>query len=154
MALAEAILELADWYLLFDKTRRAYPLYEHVYTLLAETEGFAVQDYFAEPKMLYFPQPQDPRKPPVAMRGERREGYVEIAYEISKTGYARSLKTVDAEPQGLMDFRVRKSLRLSRYRPALVEGLPMDKLDHTYRHEFGYFPKVESEPVPETAGGE
>jgi hypothetical protein len=148
LILALAILDLADWYLLFDKTRRAYPLYEHVYTLLADTEGFAVADYFAEPKLLYFPMPQAPRAPPRGVRGERSEGFVEVSYLISKSGYAKSLKTVQAEPEGLMDFRVRKSLRLSRYRPILTEGLPVEKIDHTYRYDFAYFPKLKSSGSP------
>ncbi|MCZ6710518.1 MAG: hypothetical protein O7B25_09155 [Gammaproteobacteria bacterium] len=151
LILALAILDLADWYLLFDKTRRAYPLYEHVYALLADTEGFAVADYFAEPKLLYFPMPQAPRAPPVRVRGERSEGFVEISYLISKSGYAKSLKTVQAKPEGLMDFRVRKSLRLSRYRPILAEGLPVEKIDHTYRYDFAYFPKLKSSASPEPA---
>ena len=154
---AEAMLELADWYLLFDKTRRAFPLYQHVYTLLAEAKGFAVEQYFAEPKLLYFPVPQDPRAPPLAVRGERQQGFVEVTYEVSTNGYAKSMKTVGSEPDGLMDFRVRKSLRLSRYRPALVDGVPMAKLDHTFRHVFGYFPKIAADDTDgsaKTAEGE
>ncbi len=143
VVLAEAILDLADWYLLFDKTQRAFPLYEHVYQLLSDVEGFAVANFFAEPKILYFPAPQDPRAPPPELRGERRTGFVEVGYEVSKTGYAKSLRTINAEPEGLMDFRVRKSLRLSRYRPMLIDGQPVDKPDHVYRHEFAYFPKLE-----------
>lgn len=151
LVLALAILDLADWYLLFDKTRRAFPLYEHVYTLLSATEGFAVADYFSEPKVLYFPVPQDPRAPPRAMRGERSQGFVEVTFVISKSGYAKSLRTVDAEPEGLMNFRVRKSLRLSRYRPVLAEGRPMDKPDHTYRYNFAYFPKLKSSESSESS---
>ncbi|MCZ6616952.1 MAG: hypothetical protein O7E57_02375 [Gammaproteobacteria bacterium] len=154
VVLAEAMLDLADWYLLFDKTRRAFPLYDDVYAMLSEAEGFAVADFFAEPKLLYFPAPQDPRVPPLGMRGERKEGFVEVAYKISKTGYARSLKTIGAEPQGLMDFRVRKSLRLSRYRPALVEGRSMAKFNQTYRHQFAYFPKLETAETMEATKGE
>jgi hypothetical protein len=37
--LIEAVLELADWYTLFDKPRRANPLYAHAYEMLAELPG-------------------------------------------------------------------------------------------------------------------
>ena len=74
-----------------------------------------------------------------------------MAYDISESGYARSLTTVASEPQGLMDFRVRKSLRLSRYRPMIVEGQALAKQDFTYRYEFDYFEELEpaEQPVPE-----
>lgn len=143
VVLGEAILDLADWYLLFDKTRRANPLYEHVYSMLSEVDGFSVADYFAEPVLLYFPLPEEPRAPPVEHRGELQSGFVEISYTVSDTGYVRDMATIASEPKGLMDFRVRKSLRLTRYRPSIVEGIPVTKPDHIYRHEFSYYPKLE-----------
>jgi hypothetical protein len=143
VVVSEAILELADWYLLFDKTKRAYPLYEYVYDALEELEPGLAGTYFGEPKLLYFPVPQDPRPPDLQERGDARTGYVELAYEISDSGYPRSLKTVASEPPGLMDFRVRKSLRLSRYRPMIVEGQALATQDFTYRYEFDYFEELE-----------
>ena len=82
-------------------------------------------------------------------RGDSLTGYVEVAYDISNSGYARSLKTVASDPPGMMDFRVRKSLRLSRYRPMIVEGQAMAKQDFKYRYEFDYFEELE--PPEETA---
>lgn len=149
VVLSEAILDLADWYLLFDKTKRAFPLYEYVYNLLEELEAGSAAAYFGEPKLLYFPQPQDPRPPDLQSRGDVLTGYVEVAYDISDSGYPRSLKTVASEPPGMMDFRVRKSLRLSRYRPMIVEGQALAKQDFRYRYEFDYYEELE--PPQDTA---
>lgn len=141
VALAEAVLELADWYTLFDKENRAEPLYAHAWEILAEADGVDVVSYFAEPELLYFPAPPNPSAPPAEERGPRSTGYVEVAFEVTEDGYVRGLDTIASEPEELMDFRVRKSLRLARYRPMLVDGVPVAKGSHTYRHEFPYYPE-------------
>jgi tetratricopeptide (TPR) repeat protein len=144
LARAKAVLDLADWYTLFDKSNRAEPLYAHAWQLLGEIENLDVASYFAEPELLYFPAPGNPSPPPVEKRGERTTGYVEVAFDVTDDGYVRDLDTVASEPDGLMDFRVRKSLRLARYRPMLIDGVPVFKASYTYRHEFPYYPERES----------
>lgn len=143
--IAEAVLELADWYTLFEKTRRAHPLYQHAYEILGAIQDFDVASYFAQPKLLHYPSPEDPSPPPLAQRGEEALGFVQLSCEISVSGQVRSLKTVASEPTGLMDFRVRKSVRASRYRPTIVDGVPMTTLDYPYRHEFPYFPPLDTQ---------
>lgn len=155
IALAKAVLDLADWYTLFDKPRRAEPLYAHAWELMDGVEQFDVVGYFAEPELLYFPAPGDPSSPPPEERGEQATGHVEVAFDVTEDGYVRSLNTVSSRPDGLMDFRVRKSLRLARYRPMLVDGVPVAKHAHTYRHEFPYFPPREQDTrtAAASAGG-
>jgi TonB family protein len=151
VALAESVLDLADWYTLFDKNRRAEPLYGHAWEILAGAGNVDVVSYFAEPRLLYFPAPAAPSPPPPEQRGEPITGFVEVAFDVTTDGQVRSLTTVASEPDGLMDFRVRKSLRVARYRPMLVDGVPVGKSGHTYRHEFPYFSGRPAED-DETAG--
>ncbi len=151
IALAKAELELADWYTLFDKRSRADALYAEAWKLMKGVEGFDVVGYFSEPRLLYFPAPSNPSPPPPDKRGERSTGYVEVAFDITDDGYVRDLNTVASEPEGLMDFRVRKSLRLARYRPVLVDGVPVAKEAHTYRHEFPYYTELEGDPQTASA---
>jgi tetratricopeptide (TPR) repeat protein len=139
VAVAESVLDLADWYTLFDKNRRAEPLYGHAWEILASAGNVDVVSYFAEPQLLYFPAPAAPNPPAPEQRGEPITGFVEVAFDVTTDGQVRSLTTVASEPDGLMDFRVRKSLRVARYRPMLVDGVPVAKAGHTYRHEFPYF---------------
>jgi len=160
MELAAAVLELADWYTLFDKTDRAEALYAHAWGLMDQVEDFDVAGYFAEPELLYFPAPDNPSQPPPEKRGERATGYVEVAFDVTDDGYVRSLDTVASQPEGLMDFRVRKSLRIARYRPMLIDGVPVHKDAYTYRHEFPYYPErspgedgEDGVQVTATAGG-
>lgn len=145
VAVADAVLDLADWYTLFDKQRRAVPLYQHAWGLLAETDGVDVRAFFAEPELLYFPDPGSPTAPAVEKRGTETSGYVELGFDVTDDGYVRSLETLGSQPDGLMDFRVRKSMRMARYRPMLVDGVPVYKDSVTFRHEFRYFPEREDE---------
>jgi len=143
LVLGRAVLDLADWYTLFDGASRAEPLYAHAWEVLQGVENLDVASYFADPELLYFPAPGNPSPPPAERRGERTTGYVEVAFDVTDDGYVRDLNTVASEPDGLMDFRVRKSLRLARYRPMLVDGVPVFKESYTYRHEFPYYPERE-----------
>lgn len=143
--LAEAVLDLADWYTLFEKRNRAEPLYAHAWELLDGIEDVDAVAYFSTPHLLYFPVPDDPSPPPLEKRGERTTGYVEVAVDVTDTGEVRDLDTVGSEPDGLMDFRVRKSLRVARYRPMLVDGVPVSTEEHVFRHEFPYYPEREPE---------
>ncbi len=141
----DALIELGDWELMFAKSRLAMQYYQlgqnqHADLLRAENKTD-----FDHPALLYFPTPSDPRPPPLRLRGEQKRGFVETSYTITQRGTVVGLKVVNSEPKGLMDYRVRKSLRSARYRPAFVEGRPVSKPGHSYRYEFSYYPKPEAE---------
>lgn len=134
-----AILELADWYLLWDKTSRARILYSHVYTRLSDNKELDSTAFFSTPKLLYFPTPKSKKPPPLQKRGNQLQGQVELGFKVTKGGYVRNLKTLSANPKNPMEFRVRKSMRLARYRPALVDGAPVDYPDGQHQYTFNYF---------------
>ncbi|MEM8768060.1 MAG: energy transducer TonB, partial [Pseudomonadota bacterium] len=138
--IAQAILDLADWHLLFEKTREAFPLYQLAYDLMATEENFPVEDFFGRPKLIHFPAPSDPSVPEAPQ--SEAEGLVTVQFDITERGSTRRLETLDSQPEGMMDFRVRKSLRVSRFRPALVNGAPAPTRDYTYTHRFTYYPQV------------
>jgi hypothetical protein len=142
--LIAALVELGDWFLLFERSRVAMQYYtqaEVVNTKL--TSDYASVD-FSQPRLLHFPTPSDPRPPKPGRRGERKQGFVEVNYGITVRGSVTNLETVNSSPQGLMDYRVRKSMLSSRYRPSFVNGAPVSTQDHTYRHKFNYYPSKPS----------
>ena len=138
--IAQAILDLADWHLLFEKTREAYPLYEIAYELMEGVEGFPLTDFFGEPKLIHYPAPIDPSAPEVPER--TAEGLVSVQFDVTERGAARKLATVDSVPEGMMDFRVRKSIRASTFRPMIVNGEPQTTVGYVYTHKFVYYPQV------------
>ena len=137
----EAILTLADWYLLWDKNSRAKRLYAFVHTELNESGEQYAEDYFKEPRLLYFPIPKRIKVPPLDRRGNQLQGQIVLEFDVTKTGYVRRLKTTKAEPKGPMEFRVRKSMRLARYRPAMEDGNPIEYQNEQHSYQFNYFEK-------------
>ena len=141
--IADGMLELADWYLLFEKYERAFALYERVWQLLEEDT--ARRDAtFAAPTPLYLPFPPNP-KLPSDVRREPQTGIVELALAVSDRGKVEELDTVRSEPAGLMDFRLRKLVRRARYRPAFVDAEPVAAAEVPVEYRFVYVPEEADE---------
>ena len=145
LPVSEAILDLADWHLLWERFNKAEVLYEHVYAVMQQLDSVDAVTYFAKPKLLHLPLPKDPKRPSGqrAMQGKESSGFVEVAFRVSPTGGVQKMRVVASEPEGMMDFPVRRSLRNARYRPVLVDGQTAAFEQQTYRHEFSYFEQAE-----------
>ena len=143
LPVSEAILDLADWHLLWERFNKAKTLYEYVYGVMQQLDSVDAATYFAKPKLLHLPLPKNPKPP--SRRGSLEEGlgFVEVAFRVSPTGGVQNMQVVASEPEGMMDFSVRRSLRNARYRPVLVDGQTAAFEQETYRHEFRYFAQVE-----------
>lgn len=137
---AQALLDLADWFLIFDKWNSAFETYGEARDLLL-AEGWEeaeVTALFAEPQPLVFPLPAPPG-PPSGETVERLRGYIDIRYDVTDRGRVRDVDILGADPEGLMDFRTRKAVKAARFRPRFVDGQPADTAGIEYRHSFVYY---------------
>ena len=57
--MANALLELGDWFLLFEKTNRAVPVYQKVWSMMVLDPELQATT-FSQPTALYLPLPGDP----------------------------------------------------------------------------------------------
>lgn len=146
IVLYEAILDLADWHLMWEHFKKAHTLYEFVYVEMDKIDAVDATRYFAEPQLLHMPLPPDPKTP----RGSapdsgtehaRLQGFIEASFSVSPNGSAQDIEIVASEPEDLMDFRSRRSLRSSRYRPAMANGKAVPFENQTWRHVFEYVPR-------------
>ena len=138
----EALIELADWHLMFGRTQTAHTLYEHVYLTAEGPEGETVEDavnLFAEPVLLHFPRPPSPRPPALPKRGDEQTGFVAVTFNVSPTGAVRKLKTLEVDGPKSMNFRVRRSMREAIFRPRMEDGSVAPTEEHTFRYQFSYF---------------
>ncbi len=142
----DAILELADWHLLFGRYQAAHTLYNHVFVSMAENSQ-RPEDFFQTPRLLYFPRPENPKPPPLKKRSELSEGWVSLEFQVTPNGQVRALKTVESEPAKLMEYRVRRSMRVARYRPRYVEGQAVEAGEQNFTYRFPYYPLREDEVV-------
>jgi tetratricopeptide (TPR) repeat protein len=147
VALAE--LDLADWYLLFDNNDRAITMYQHAREIMRTRAGLSeaeISTYFDGSKALWLPIPANPPAP--AIRTNPATGHVAVQYTLTDHGECKNLKTLESEPEGLMDTKVRRGLRAARFRPEFAGELPVDVADKVYRHDFTYYPHASDvEPV-------
>ena len=133
--LAEAFVDLADWNLLFGYPSRSTPLYTHAQGLYAEDPDSEGID-FSTPQLIYFPAPPPLKREPGK---DPQEGYVTVSFTVSDDGEVRQLTTVAAEPDNRMVFRLRRSMRVSRFRPAFADGVPVPVEGQTFTHRYIYF---------------
>ena len=143
-AVAEAVLELGDWYLIFGKYGRATTLYRHVWGLL-EDDPDELAELFDTPTPLYLPLPGDPDTRVVAGR-RPSSGLVELSFRVDKSGGVSGIAVLQSEPQNLMDGKVRRAIRRARYRPAFDGQNTLATEDVRVSHEFMYYPSGDAAP--------
>ena len=141
--LARAMLELADWFLMFEKQARATSLYRHVWKLLQVNPTLQANTFNA-PKPLYLPLPGDPKKPADAKAGEGSNGVVELSVHIDERGFVGQMDTLRSEPAPLMDFKVRRAVKRARYRPAFDGQTTRATDDVRVVHTFIYYPSAQA----------
>ena len=149
---ADAVLELGDWYLVFGKHDRAMTLYRHVWELL-EAKPDQLAEMFESPTPLYLPLPGDPETDGVAA-GRPRNGVVELSFRVDESGAVSGIATLHSEPQDLMDVKVRRAVRRARYRPTFDGEKTLATEDVRVSHEFMYYPTDDfpgAEPAKEQA---
>ena len=140
--IAPAMLELADWYLLFDKHGRAVPLYQRVWQLMVE-DPQRRHGSFATPTPLYLPLPLPPAKPEKSPAATPTPGVVELAVTVTERGHVVDMQTLRSHPEGLMDFKVRRAARSARYRPTLTDAGPVRTEDVRVEYNFAHYPTPE-----------
>ena len=57
------------------------------------------------------------------------------------------MKTLESEPAKLMDYRVRRSIRVARYRPRYLDGQAVEAGEQNFTYRFPYYPLREDEAV-------
>lgn len=122
---AEAMAELGDWYLLFNKPALSRTLYQQGYLILTETEQTAevIDNYMAQPRPLNYVS-NAPLVLPEEEEKELQELNLEVSMTVTTYGEIREAEVVKA-PRELSEKEIeliRQQLRNYRFRPAMKEG--------------------------------
>ena len=97
-AIATAILELGDWFLMFNKHDRATTLYRRVWEILQPNPS-TLATTFDSPTPLYLPLPGDPQASET-VSGRPRNGVVEMSFRVDKSGSVRRNRDRPVRAQG------------------------------------------------------
>ena len=151
--LREAIVQLADWQLIFEKPQSAAKLYtraHEVQQVLPESQSSSTN----EPVLLLSPKIIPAKAPPEEDRLPQEVGFVKLSFDVRSNGRVRKIKTVSTSPGSNMVFRVRKSIRDAVFRPALMDGAPVAFENFEYLYQYPFFPSRSEREKDESQGVE
>ncbi len=130
----KAQIQLADWNLLFNRWHTAIDMYQKAYdTLAASPEGaVTTKEYFGRPVAL----PDLPLlKGNLDTTNDAKE-YVTVSFDVTQHGRARNVEILEANPEDSVRnrSRVRKALKVAKFRPRFENGAPIttEKITHRY----------------------
>ena len=134
--MATALLDLADWHLMFGDYPTAVRHYRRIWQLL-ESDRERRMKLFDEPTPLFLPLPSDPGYR-LRRRGMHRDGIVHLALTVTHRGDVIGSKSMEVAPRNIMEFRVRKAAKRARFRPAFREGQPVKVRGHPLTYTYSY----------------
>lgn len=142
-SLAYAKLDLADWFLLFQKHQLAEVVYRDIWKMFADDpSALFVQKEFVEPNALYYPLGRSTGSQPTTRLQEPVEGTIEFSFDITNTGEVVNVEVVRIEPDGRYQDEFFDWMERARYRPVIDEGVPKPKEGVTLTHTFLFFPDL------------
>lgn len=143
--IAKAMLEAADWHMLFERKVKGSRDYQAVYDYFSEYPELEAEVsellYPEYPVILpvYLPPPNSREKLDISPDEEVSYfGYFDVSYRIDKYGKARRIKILDegGEVTRNMEIRLNQYLQKVLFRPLFREGKPYtDEL--TFRYYVG-----------------
>ena len=134
--LARALLDFADWHLMFGDYPIAVRHYRRIWELL-ESDPDHRAELFGEPTPLFLPLPSDPGYR-LRRIGMHRDGIVHLALTVTHRGHVIGSRSLEVAPRNIMEFKVRKAAKRARYRPAFLDGEPVKVRGHPLRYTYSY----------------
>jgi hypothetical protein len=137
LGLAEALADLGDWYLLFDKPRKSREVYESGYQILVQSEKYAklADSYMSDPKPMHFITNLLPdlfEDTPT----ELQEMSLNISMTVTSLGKVRNVEVLNApEDMSKDDLRaIERWVKRTPFRPAMKEGEVVTTKDFIWRY--------------------
>jgi tetratricopeptide (TPR) repeat protein len=124
---ADAVAQLADWHMVFDKTQTASDTYREAFGILQEEmpkEGLT-EEYFGTPKPLHF-MTSDAFGTKDSAAEEQTPDNVEVSMTVTRVGRIRDIEIINS-PDFLDEDQLQKAernLSAYRFRPRVVAGEP------------------------------
>lgn len=145
---ASAMVELGDWYMLFNKWRSAIDTYQDAQNILLDSDSDEVRrqidKLFNRPVAL----PDLPLLETTNNAGSESEvvgdveeiaqDYVLVSFDVTRFGSARNIDILESVPENSIRnrTRVKNALKYAKFRPRFVDGQPVLTEHVTQRYVF------------------
>jgi tetratricopeptide (TPR) repeat protein len=134
---AEALADLGDWFLVFEKPRKSRELYQQGYQILAQSENYAkmADSYMSHPKPMHFifnHQPVLPEDAPM----ELQEMSLQISMTVTTLGDVRYVEVLNAPEDISEDYvkAIKRQVGETPFRPAMKEGEVVTTKDFIWQY--------------------
>ncbi|MDP6435668.1 MAG: energy transducer TonB [Gammaproteobacteria bacterium] len=144
---ADILIELGDNYSMLGSMRDARRVYQSAWQILAEEDEADKlhNNYFGTPVGIraerlpdVYPSRSKNRKLLHKQPDAFLTGYVNISYDIDKSGRVKNVEVLESDPPGLIDKRIKILVSRIGYRPRMVDGEPVATPNNRLSHEFMY----------------
>ena len=145
-AVEKALLyrDLGDWYTAFSRVTDGGNQYLRAWEVLRNEDGSypeILTEWFAEPVPVIQRRPNQ-RGLTNAEDERGLPGIVIADYFIDETGRTREIEIIESSPEGLKDGTVYASIRDTRYRPIMIDAIPMSSDKRTETFSYLYIPTL------------
>ena len=137
--LAHAKLNLADWYMLFEKYERAYVIYQDIWQTFADNEmSTFIEDEMTFPKLLFKPLTSTELDKSDENEEDIVSARVEFKLTVTARGKTRNIEKISVDPEGTSVSDIKYGAKRSRYRPGFVDGAPVTVKDVAFVHKYQF----------------
>jgi hypothetical protein len=145
-ALAQAIIDLADWYLLYQQRRGASELYAEAWSLLSEAENSEelLAKFFGQvtplPTFLAAPTSLVFNSSTARDTTELQVGYADLVFDVTENGVVRNLEVLgdENEENYAIIGRLRREVRDAIFRPVVIDGETVRTSGNQFRYRYWY----------------
>lgn len=134
---AEALAELGDWCLVFERRGQSRRYYEHGYQVLIANEGYEEQarNFMSQPRPMHFVNNSEPIYLE-EIPADLQEISLDVSITVSSKGTVRNVEVLKA-PEGMSERDLDKIVRrlmLTPFRPAMKGGEVVTTKDFIWKY--------------------
>lgn len=137
-AYALLLRDIGDWQTAFNRADIDGEMYRRSWQLLGQVEGGEAlrEEWYGDIAIVLR---AEVNRRGLSANPDDPEGHVTVSFTVDKSGRPRDLVIAESDPPGLKDEAVARSIRQSRYRPAIVDGELVQRR-RALSVTFNYFP--------------
>lgn len=141
-----AKLALADWFVLFDKQVQARAVYSDIWKSYdEEPDDEFMTENFTAPVILHNPLPADPEPNPQDLDTLPVNASVTYLLDIDKRGRVQAIDVEILQPDSSFTKDFTRQISQAIFRPAFVNGKPVNSVDVSFTHDYVFYVKEESD---------
>lgn len=149
-----ALVELGDWYMASNKPDQGIELYKEAWDYIQGNNelSFELSDIFDNPVRLLYRSPVVSDSEPISTSDDDGEKFIDLEFTVTSTGRVVDIKIQDANVRNVIKRAVKFAVAKARYRPRLVDGVPVDTEGVRMRQTFTSGDLNSAVVAQETAG--